>query len=130
MQGLSSFRAKEILERDGPNSLTPPPTTPQWVKFCKQLFGGFQTLLWFGAFLCFLAYGIQVASVEDAAHDNVRERENIDINIHLFPTADDALCGLWGLLPLNCKQSVKCFESSTMRCYCSHISSIQYYKAT
>ncbi|XP_056319466.1 sodium/potassium-transporting ATPase subunit alpha-1a.2 [Danio aesculapii] len=71
IKGLSSFRAKEILERDGPNALTPPPTTPQWVKFCKQLFGGFQTLLWFGAFLCFLAYGIQVASVEEAAHDNL-----------------------------------------------------------
>ncbi|NP_571762.1 sodium/potassium-transporting ATPase subunit alpha-1a.2 [Danio rerio] len=71
IKGLSSFRAKEILERDGPNALTPPPTTPQWVKFCKLLFGGFQTLLWFGAFLCFLAYGIQVASVEDAAHDNL-----------------------------------------------------------
>ncbi|CDQ98920.1 unnamed protein product, partial [Oncorhynchus mykiss] len=45
-RGLSSARAKEILLRDGPNTLTPPPTTPEWVKFCRQLFGGFSMLLW------------------------------------------------------------------------------------
>ncbi|XP_055062189.2 sodium/potassium-transporting ATPase subunit alpha-1 [Misgurnus anguillicaudatus] len=70
-KGLTSSRAKEVLARDGPNSLTPPPTTPNWVKFCRQLFGGFQTLLWFGAFLCFMAYGIQAASEEEPAHDNL-----------------------------------------------------------
>ena len=71
-QGLTAARAKEILTRDGPNALTPPPTTPEWVKFCKQLFGGFSTLLWIGAILCFLAYGIQAASEEEPANDNVR----------------------------------------------------------
>ncbi|MEQ2235992.1 Sodium/potassium-transporting ATPase subunit alpha-1, partial [Ilyodon furcidens] len=70
-RGLSSSRAKEILARDGPNALTPPPTTPEWVKFCKQLFGGFSTLLWIGAFLCFLAYGIQAASEDEPANDNL-----------------------------------------------------------
>uniref|UniRef100_A0A672SH77 Sodium/potassium-transporting ATPase subunit alpha-1-like n=1 Tax=Sinocyclocheilus grahami TaxID=75366 RepID=A0A672SH77_SINGR len=69
--GLSSSRAKEILARDGPNALTPPPTTPEWVKFCKQLFGGFSTLLWIGAILCFLAYGIQAASEDEPANDNL-----------------------------------------------------------
>ncbi len=38
-QGLSSSRAKEILARDGPNALTPPPTTPEWVEVL-------QTALW------------------------------------------------------------------------------------
>jgi sodium/potassium-transporting ATPase subunit alpha len=47
--GLTVTRAKEILARDGPNQLTPPKTTPEWVKFCKQLFGGFSILLWIGA---------------------------------------------------------------------------------
>ncbi|KAL3242224.1 hypothetical protein MRX96_021443 [Rhipicephalus microplus] len=32
--GLTSQQAREILERDGPNSLTPPKKTPEWVKFC------------------------------------------------------------------------------------------------
>lgn len=70
---MTASRAKEILERDGPNALTPPPTTPEWVKFCKQLFGGFSTLLWIGAILCFLAYGIQAASEDEPTNDNVRK---------------------------------------------------------
>ncbi|CAL8290978.1 unnamed protein product [Lota lota] len=70
-RGLSVARAKEILARDGPNSLTPPPTTPEWVKFCRQLFGGFSMLLWIGAVLCFLAYGIQAVSEEEPANDNL-----------------------------------------------------------
>uniref|UniRef100_A0A672SI34 Sodium/potassium-transporting ATPase subunit alpha n=1 Tax=Sinocyclocheilus grahami TaxID=75366 RepID=A0A672SI34_SINGR len=70
-QGLTNDRAKEILARDGLNALTPPPTTPEWVKFCKQLFGGFSTLLWIGAILCFLAYGIQAVYEEEPANDNL-----------------------------------------------------------
>uniref|UniRef100_A0A0S7EVJ0 AT1A n=1 Tax=Poeciliopsis prolifica TaxID=188132 RepID=A0A0S7EVJ0_9TELE len=70
-RGLSASRAKEILARDGPNALTPPPTTPEWVKFCKQLFGGFSMLLWIGAILCFFAYGIQAASEDEPANDNL-----------------------------------------------------------
>ncbi|NXX67712.1 AT1A1 ATPase, partial [Spizella passerina] len=70
-QGLTTARAEEILARDGPNALTPPPTTPEWVKFCKQLFGGFSLLLWIGAILCFLAYGIQSLMEEEPNNDNL-----------------------------------------------------------
>uniref|UniRef100_A0A671V554 Sodium/potassium-transporting ATPase subunit alpha n=1 Tax=Sparus aurata TaxID=8175 RepID=A0A671V554_SPAAU len=70
-QGLTNARAVEILARDGPNALTPPPTTPEWVKFCRQLFGGFSILLWIGAILCFLAYSIQVATEDEAPNDNL-----------------------------------------------------------
>ncbi|XP_029434451.1 sodium/potassium-transporting ATPase subunit alpha-1 [Rhinatrema bivittatum] len=70
-RGLTTARAAEILARDGPNALTPPPTTPEWVKFCRQLFGGFSMLLWIGAILCFLAYGIQAATEEEPLNDNL-----------------------------------------------------------
>ncbi|NXF43858.1 AT1A1 ATPase, partial [Oceanites oceanicus] len=70
-RGLTPARAAEILARDGPNSLTPPPTTPEWVKFCRQLFGGFSLLLWIGAILCFLAYGIQSVMEEEPNNDNL-----------------------------------------------------------
>ena len=60
-----------ILERDGPNELSPPKTTPEWVKFCKQLFMGFSMLLWIGAILCFVAYSIQASTYEDPPGDNV-----------------------------------------------------------
>ena len=69
--GLTFSQARAVLERDGPNSLTPPKKTPEWVKFCKQLFGGFALLLWIGAVLCFLAYSIQATTLEESSPDNV-----------------------------------------------------------
>ncbi|KAG8231998.1 hypothetical protein J437_LFUL010258 [Ladona fulva] len=69
--GSNPDTAKENLERDGPNALTPPKQTPEWVKFCKNLFGGFALLLWIGAILCFIAYSIQASTVEEPADDNL-----------------------------------------------------------
>ena len=46
LQGLTRQVAAEHLARDGPNALSPPRTTPEWIKFCKNLFGGFALLLW------------------------------------------------------------------------------------
>ncbi|CAF4018133.1 unnamed protein product [Adineta steineri] len=70
--GLTDEKAKEILEADGPNALTPPKTTPEWVKFCKQMFGGFAFLLWIGALLCFIAHGITIATYHgEAPNDNL-----------------------------------------------------------
>lgn len=88
-QGLSHAKAKENLERDGPNALTPPKTTPEWVKFCKQLFGGFALLLWIGAILCFIAYSIQASTVEEPADDNVSSyshirRLNFQVTLNMF----------------------------------------------
>ena len=68
---MTTAQAKAIFERDGPNALTPPKTTPEWVKFCKNLFGGFSMLLWVGAILCFVAYSIEVSTEEDVLGDNV-----------------------------------------------------------
>ncbi|XP_006639435.2 sodium/potassium-transporting ATPase subunit alpha-1-like [Lepisosteus oculatus] len=70
-RGLTISRASEILARDGPNVLTPPVTTPEWVKFCKQMFGGFSMLLWTGAFLCYFAYAIQQATDPEPVNDNL-----------------------------------------------------------
>merc|ERR1719295_625527 len=69
--GLTSSQAKANVEKYGPNALTPPPTTPEWVKFLQALFGGFAMLLWLGAFLCFLAYGIQATTLEEPPDDNL-----------------------------------------------------------
>jgi sodium/potassium-transporting ATPase subunit alpha len=70
-QGLSHAKAKLNLARDGPNALTPPKQTPEWVKFCRNLFGGFAMLLWIGSALCFFAYGIQKSTGEDITDDNL-----------------------------------------------------------
>jgi len=70
-RGLSESQAKANYEQYGPNALTPPPTTPEWVKFCQCLFSGFAMLLWAGAILCFVAYGIQASAFEEPPDDNL-----------------------------------------------------------
>lgn len=85
MQGLTPQKAREVLERDGPNQLSPPKTIPEWVKFCKQLFGGFSLLLWIGAILCFVAYFILASTEEDPAGDNVSRIKGTVIYYHKAP---------------------------------------------
>merc|ERR1719187_2255170 len=69
--GLTDTQAKKSLKEHGLNELTPPPKTPEWVKFCQCLFSGFAMLLWFGAILCFLAYSIQATAYEEPPDDNL-----------------------------------------------------------
>lgn len=69
--GLTDEIAARNLERDGPNALTPPKQTPEWVKFLKQLFGGFSMLLWVGSVLCFFAYIIRTTREEDPGQDEL-----------------------------------------------------------
>ena len=69
--GLTTAQAKAGNEEHGLNQLTPPPTTPEWVKFCQNLFSGFACLLWLGAILCFIAYSIQATAYEEPPDDNL-----------------------------------------------------------
>merc|ERR1712117_258662 len=70
-RGLTEAQAAKNLAEYGRDELTPPPTTPEWVKFCQNLFSGFACLLWLGAILCFLAYGIQASAYEEPPDDNL-----------------------------------------------------------
>merc|ERR1711962_586403 len=70
-RGLTASQAEKNLAEYGRNELTPPPTTPEWVKFCQNLFSGFACLLWLGAILCFLAYGIKASAYEEPPDDNL-----------------------------------------------------------
>merc|ERR1712051_255098 len=70
-EGLTDDQVAKGIEEHGLNQLTPPKTTPEWVKFCQCLFSGFAMLLWFGAILCFLAYGIQASAYEEPPDDNL-----------------------------------------------------------
>merc|ERR1711962_754875 len=70
-QGLTDAAAAAGLAQYGKNELTPPPTTPEWIKFCQCLFSGFAMLLWFGAILCFVAYSIQASAYEEPPDDNL-----------------------------------------------------------
>jgi sodium/potassium-transporting ATPase subunit alpha len=69
--GLTTAKADEFYARDGPNALSPPKTTPEWIKFCKNLFGGFALLLWVGAFLCFVAFAVDYFNMDHPSKDNL-----------------------------------------------------------
>ena len=68
---MTTIEAKKRLAEYGPNALTPPKTTPEWVKFLKNLFTGFAVLLWAGGILCFAAYGAQYADSSSPPGDNL-----------------------------------------------------------
>merc|ERR1719262_660805 len=69
--GLTDDQVAKGIREHGLNQLTPPPTTPEWIKFCQCLFSGFAMLLWFGAILCYIAYGIQASAYEEPPDDNL-----------------------------------------------------------
>merc|ERR1712198_643900 len=69
--GLTDELVEAGIKEHGPNALTPPPTVPEWVKFCKNMFSGFAMLLWVGAILCFVAYSIQASAFEEPPDDNL-----------------------------------------------------------
>lgn len=55
-KGLTSEEAHRRLAKDGPNRLTPSEGVPEYIKFLKQLFGGFSLLLWIGSILCLVSF--------------------------------------------------------------------------
>jgi magnesium-transporting ATPase (P-type) len=57
-KGLTSENASLSQQEFGPNCLTPPEKLPEWLKFLLHLVGGFSLLLWGGAILCFIVYGV------------------------------------------------------------------------
>ena len=76
VKGMTPYHAKEKLLRDGPNAITPPKVTPEWVRFMQNMFGWFNVLLWIGSMLCFTAYTIQMTTLEpeEVPVDNVKPR--------------------------------------------------------
>jgi sodium/potassium-transporting ATPase subunit alpha len=70
-RGMVASQVEANRAKYGANCLTPPATTPEWIKFCQNLFGGFALLLWFGAILCFIAYSIQASAYEEPPDDNL-----------------------------------------------------------
>ncbi|XP_034187714.1 sodium/potassium-transporting ATPase subunit alpha [Osmia lignaria lignaria] len=60
VNGLTQEEANNVLHRVGPNSLTPPKVTPEYIKFMKCMFHGFAGLLWGCALLCYILYGLSM----------------------------------------------------------------------
>ena len=62
----------ELRRRDGPNAITPPKQLPEFLKFLKNMVGGFALLLWAVAIMSVVAYGIQQATSDNGDVSNVR----------------------------------------------------------
>ena len=56
VNGLTNAKHKELLEKNGPNKLTPPKQTPEWVKLLAQMKNGFAILLWIGCGFSIIAF--------------------------------------------------------------------------
>ena len=70
-RGLSSAKHAQVLERDGPNALTPPKITPWYVKFGRHLFGGFSLLLWIAAFLALCGFALDPNGQENVSSNDI-----------------------------------------------------------
>jgi len=69
--GMSDPQARAVLQRDGANTINSVDAIPEWVRFCKNIFGGFSLLLWLGAFLCFAHYSIQTGIHAEVPMDDL-----------------------------------------------------------
>jgi sodium/potassium-transporting ATPase subunit alpha len=56
--GLTDAQADVIRERDGENALTPAKGVNMWKVLAEHLFYGFSGLLWVGAILCLVGWGL------------------------------------------------------------------------
>ena len=69
--GKTKASAEAGIAQHGLNKLSPPQTTPEWIKFSKHMFGGFSLLLWTGSILCFAMYALQAVTIQDTPSDNL-----------------------------------------------------------
>jgi sodium/potassium-transporting ATPase subunit alpha len=61
-RGLTSDEARLRLERDGPNRLNPPKSTPWWIKLGAQFLDFFAILLQIASILCFIGFALDRSS--------------------------------------------------------------------
>lgn len=69
--GMAEPQARAVSTRDGLNTINSEDGIPEWVRFCKNIFGGFSLLLWLGAFLCFAHYSIQTGIHAEVSSDDL-----------------------------------------------------------
>ncbi|GMR37075.1 hypothetical protein PMAYCL1PPCAC_07270 [Pristionchus mayeri] len=70
--GLTSTEASALLAQNGPNSLTPPDKKSMFRLFLKNIFGGFNSLLWVAGIMSFIGYAIETSQEgSNASKDNL-----------------------------------------------------------
>ncbi|XP_033353676.1 sodium/potassium-transporting ATPase subunit alpha-like [Bombus vosnesenskii] len=69
--GLSTTIACDLLDKTGPNELTPPRKISNVLKFLRLCFGGFSLLIWIGAVLCFCNYLLEYGTYGEASKEHL-----------------------------------------------------------
>ena len=77
-KGLTTQKAAQIFAKEGKNALTEKKSLPWYCVFIGEMTGFFSLLLWFGAFLCFIGYGIQKKQ-----NPNLDDKANLYLGIVL-----------------------------------------------
>ena len=67
VKGLDTVQAAEVFKTAGENTLTERGKVPAYVVFLHEQTGFFSLLLWLGAALCFIAYGLGVHQIGRAS---------------------------------------------------------------
>nr|XP_034194731.1 sodium/potassium-transporting ATPase subunit alpha-like isoform X2 [Osmia lignaria] len=70
-RGLSTAVARDLLNKTGPNVLTPAKKTSNVLKFVNRCFGGFSALIWVGAFLSFSNYLLEHGTHGEASNEHL-----------------------------------------------------------
>ncbi|XP_029033741.2 sodium/potassium-transporting ATPase subunit alpha-like isoform X3 [Osmia bicornis bicornis] len=70
-RGLSTAVARDLLNKTGPNVLTPAKKTSNVLKFMNRCFGGFSALIWVGAFLSFSNYLLEHGTHGEASNEHL-----------------------------------------------------------
>ena len=81
-KGLTANQVTESFKTAGENTLTERGKVPGYIVFLHEQTGFFSLLLWLGAALCFIAYGLGVYE-EDIAQTGYLDKSNLYLGIVL-----------------------------------------------
>lgn len=56
---MTTANSEKRRQTEGLNMLTPPKKVPEWILLLREMTGFFSILLWVGAILCFVGYGLR-----------------------------------------------------------------------
>lgn len=68
---MTKAKAVELLQKNGPNCLVASQTRSKFFLLFEKLFSGYAAVVWFGAILSFIAYGLEFTVDSNAPLDNI-----------------------------------------------------------
>ena len=118
--GLTTPQVQANLQLYGPNAIADSLQVPEWVRFCKCMFGGSTLVLWGGMLLSFTYYSINAGLVSTAQCRNFRIF--MSYRFYVKPTLDNLkvlklpfFCNFMGSKFCWIGRGFKCFKMAGFR---------------